>query len=202
MTMTIIDNMNKYELIGELTAEARGTIIDIGARDRKLKDYLKSDGLEYLSADMDPDAGHDITLNLENRVECDDGAFDYVVALDVLEHVDRIHDAFSELIRITGKKLFVSLPNMSCLSFRVHYLRHGKLSGKYELTPEPPGDRHRWLTGYDQGCTFINSIAQQAGCNVKQYDILKGYGRIHKLVSLLPLPQGLKTYTVLFEVAR
>ncbi|MGB0384221.1 MAG: methionine biosynthesis protein MetW [Ardenticatenaceae bacterium] len=190
---------SKYQLVGEQVAGISGTLIDVGARDRILHKYLPNE-LTYRSADVVP--GHDLLWNLEEPIESPNEAHDIVVALDVLEHLEQIHQAYKELLRITRHKLFISLPNMTGLAFRWDFLTTGRLSGKYDLLPEHQGDRHRWLTSYPQACTFIYHHAQVANCTVKQYDILFGYGRAHNLVARLPLPPALRTYTILFEITK
>jgi hypothetical protein len=190
---------SKYQLVGQQAAGLTGTLVDVGARDRILKEYL-SPGLNYLSADIT--CGHDLQWNLEEPIPAPDNAYDVVVALDVLEHLEHIHRAYLGLLRITQHKLFVSLPNMTCLSSRLQFFGTGRLGGKYDLLPQHQGDRHRWLTSYPQICTLIHSYAQAAGCIVAQYDILTGYSRLHELISRLPLPGALRAYTVLFEITK
>lgn len=191
--------ISKYEIVGQQVAGLTGTLVDVGARDRILKEYLHA-GLNYLSSDIVP--GHDLQWDLEEPINASDSAYDVVAALDVLEHLEHIHCAFLELLRIARQKLFVSLPNMTCLSLRLQFLRTGHLGGKYDLLPEYQGDRHRWLTSYPQVCALINHYAQIAGCIVTQYDILTGYSRWHELISRLPFPGALRAYTVLFEITK
>jgi len=177
-----------------------GTLVDVGARDRILERYLESGDLRYLSADVSGD--HDMLWDLEKPLDCADLAFDVVVALDVLEHVDRFHPAFDELVRITKGKLIVSLPNLTGLAFRLRFLWNGHLGGKYVLLPEPQVDRHRWLTHYDDVRGFMLDRARRPGISIRQFNILAGYSRLEKLISYLPLPAGLRTYCMLFEVTR
>jgi len=190
---------SKYQIVGQKVAGLAGTLVDVGARNKILKDYLPPN-LNYLSADIIP--GHDLQWNLEELINMPDNSYDILVALDVLEHIEHIHQAYQELLRITRQKLFVSLPNMTCLSLRLQFLRTGYLGGKYDLLPEHQKDRHRWLTNYQQICTFINHHAQAVGCNVMQYNLLTGYGRLHELLSRLPLSAALRTYIVLFEIIK
>ncbi|MGB0384222.1 MAG: methyltransferase domain-containing protein [Ardenticatenaceae bacterium] len=144
-----------------------GSLLDIGARDRRLAVELNSQKISYYSADLD--RGHDFQVNLEAPLDLSDCAFDYVVALDVLEHLEHIHGAFHELARITSQKLIIALPNMGTLPRRWSYLWHGHLgTGKYDLYPEHQGDRHRWLTVYPQIKRFIESNAAQAGFMVEE----------------------------------
>ncbi len=190
----------KYELVGDRVRDMSGILVDVGARDRILERYLESRDLRYLSADVSK--GHDLLWNLEKPLDCADLAFDVVVALDVLEHVDRFHAAFDELLRVTRAKLIVSLPNMTNLAFRLRFLWRGHLGGKYSLLPEPQADRHRWLTHYDDVRAFMLDRAQSPGISIRQFNILWGYTRLEKLVSRLPLPAGLRTYSMMFEVTR
>lgn len=191
---------SKYQIVANRIAEMTGTLVDVGARDRVLRQYIQIDRLQYLSSDVVP--GHDYCWDLEKPLEVPSHSFEVVVALDVLEHVEMIHDALRELLRIAKKKLFISLPNMTCLSSRLHYFRYGQLSGKYSLLPAHQGDRHRWLTSYPQVCAFVQHITQTARCDVQQYDILEGYSRWQPLISNLPLPAALRTYMILFEITK
>lgn len=198
----MITRKSKYAIVGERTAGMSGKLLDIGARDRVLEGFLDTARLEYLSADVSGDPRMHMLVDLEKPIECADGAFDVVAALDVLEHVEGIHAAFRELLRITRGKLFVSLPNMSCLSFRLNFMLTGGISGKYSLLPEHQGDRHRWLTGYRQAREFIERNAAAAGCGVEVYDIVSGFGTAHEIISRLPAPPSLRTYTLLFEITK
>jgi hypothetical protein len=192
--------LNRFEMVASLLKDASGTLADVGARDRILKKYLPA-SLQYKSADFDP--GHDYRWNLENPIDCPDGSFDFVVALDVLEHVENIHAALKELIRLTRRRLFISLPNMSFLSFRINFLMNGEIGRKYSLLPAHQGDRHRWLTVYPQMNAFIAEVAEkQCGCTVKRIHILDGYTRLDKIAARLPLPPQLRTYIVLYEITK
>jgi SAM-dependent methyltransferase len=191
---------SKYQLVANRTVGKIGTLVDVGARDKTLQQYLQAEQLQYLSSDILP--GHDFCWDLEKPLEIEDNSFDVVVALDVLEHVEKIHDALRELIRVSRNKLFISLPNMTCLSFRIHFFRFGKLSNKYALLPSHQGDRHRWLTGYAQICAFVQQAADHAGCDVQQYNITTGYDRWQRIASHLPLSPALRTYTVVFELSK
>jgi hypothetical protein len=157
--------IDKYRVVASLLNDASGTMLDVGARDRRLHTLLNSD-IAYASADLG--AGHDYILDLERRLPLPDGRFDFVVALDVLEHLEAIHQAFDELARITNRTLFIALPNMATARRRVSYLIHGHLgTGKYDLGLEHQGDRHRWLTVYEQMNAFIQERATQAGLNLR-----------------------------------
>jgi SAM-dependent methyltransferase len=193
----------KYEYVARRTSALNGKLLDIGARDCILEKYLQSPALQYVSADILP--GHDYQIDLEKPLELGDGEFDVVVVLDVLEHLENPHQALSELLRITKTKLFISLPNMACLSFRLKFFREGKLSDKYALLPIHQGDRHRWLTVYDQARTFISDISSGMNCTVIQYDINEdpgNYGKFRFLIPYFLLTPNARVYTMVFEITK
>ncbi|MGA1844465.1 MAG: class I SAM-dependent methyltransferase [bacterium] len=152
--------LSRYEVAAVLLSGKKGTLIDLGSRDRRLLEFLDAGGanpsLTYYSADIDH--GHDYEVDLEKPLPFKDGQFDYVVVLDVLEHLENIHRAFDECVRIARKEVIVSLPNMSTLIHRVHFLLRGSLkTGKYDLYGDHQGDRHRWLTTFKNTVSFVES---------------------------------------------
>lgn len=154
--------MNRYEITAELLGGESGVLLEAGARDRALARYLDAGRIAYRSADLE--GKHDFIVNLEERLPMEDKSFDFVAALDVLEHVENIHGAFAELARITGKKMIISLPNMGALGQRWSFFARGRLrTQKYDLPPEHPGDRHRWLTVRGQTDAFVAAAAAGAG---------------------------------------
>ena len=193
--------LSKFEIVKQKLDGESGVLLDVGARDRILEKYLDSSNIAYRSADL-IGQGHDYAIDLERPTGFPDDEFDFVAALDVLEHVEHTHNALDELIRITRKRLFVAIPNMSALSFRIQFLVSGRISGKYDLGVEHQGDRHRWLTTYSQTADFVKARAQKRGCSLDVVNILSGYGRIHALLSGMPLPTALRTYTCLFEIIK
>lgn len=158
---------DKYAIVVDLLQARTGTLLDVGARDRILSRLLDLQALAYYSADLGP--GHDYQLDLEGKLSLADHSFDYVVALDVLEHVEHIHQAFHELTRITRQRLIIALPNMATLPRRWSFLWRGNLgTHKYDLLPEHQGDRHRWLTVYSQINAFVKGSAAQTELTLVQ----------------------------------
>jgi len=158
---------DKFKAVAHELRSARGTLLDIGARDRGLSKHLDARRLSYFSADVG--AGHDFQVDLERPLDFPDGRFDHVVALDVLEHVEHIHRAFHELARISTTGVVIALPNMATLSRRLRFAATGRLgTDKYDLLTDHQGDRHRWLTTHGQVDAFIRSNAQKAGLRVEK----------------------------------
>lgn len=157
----------KFRAIAKVLEGANGKLLDVGARDRVLSRHVDLKNVAYFSADVGE--GHDFRIDLEKPLNFSDAEFDYVVALDVLEHVENIHRAFHELARISKRGLIIALPNLTTLSRRVLFLFSGRLgTNKYDLLPQHQGDRHRWLTAYPQVKEFILFNAEKTGLRVEK----------------------------------
>jgi len=153
--------INKYHRVARFLVKEEGSILDIGARNHILFNYIiNKEKLNYFSADAI--SGCDYTIDLEKKLSFDDHSFDHIIALDVLEHVEKAHDAFGELVRISRQTIIIALPNMATLRHRVSYFINGHLlTNKYDFVSQHQGDRHRWLTIYPQIINIFESWADQ-----------------------------------------
>jgi hypothetical protein len=132
-------------------------VLDVGCREMILKDYLEGDfiyfGLDYISKKSnDPSF---INCNLEKGLPNNLEKVDVVIALDVLEHIENIHDVYKEFFSVTNKTIIVALPNMGYYKFRINFLFKGVLSGKYHFSNNKILDRHRWIPNYQTIDKFI-----------------------------------------------
>jgi len=150
------------------------SLVDLGCRTMDLKPLLR-DCSEYLGTDIVPG---------ENVVQCDleqglpqfkTNSHDVVVALDVLEHLENCHKLLDEMIRVARKTVYVSLPNMYYISFRLRFLLKGNLSGKYSFPTKPVLDRHRWVLSYNEAVDFIDHSTE--GLAVFHHKIIPERGR-------------------------
>jgi SAM-dependent methyltransferase len=189
----------KYALVGRLLGKEQGTLIDFGARDQMLKRYL-ADGLEYRSVDLAP--GSDHQWDLDRPLPLGDRSVDVVVALDVLEHLEGIHDAFRELLRVSRRRVFLSVPNVTCLSRRLRFFLGMGLGEKHALFAAHQGDRHRWLTTWRQTRRFVEENSDPGVWAVREYALTTGYDRLHALFARLPLSRSLRAYTLLYDLER
>jgi hypothetical protein len=197
---------NKYRVVGDILRDAEGSLLDVGARDRRLAAELDPQRLAYYSADAGE--GHDYQIDLEQKLDLPDEAFDYVVALDVLEHVEHIHRAFHKLARITRHCLIIGLPHLASLARRWSFLWRGHLgTKKYDLYPQHQGDRHRWFTIYPQINAFVEANALRAGFVLERtLEEVEG-GRIARLLGYLLVrtglvPPGLLTERCIYVLTR
>lgn len=167
-----------------------GSLLDVGSRDCIFKKHIDQNKFRYFSADIN--GAHDYHINLEEKVQLKDKQFDYVIALDVLEHIDKIHQAFDETMRICKKKIIISLPNFSSIHMRIYFLLHGRFNtGKYLLSEKIPTDRHRWLTIYKESDGFVSLQSKKSGFKVVKVYFEKEDGVLSKIL-YIALPKNLK----------
>lgn len=135
-----------------------GKILDVGCDKAVLKKLLPH--LDYTGMDVSGDP--DIRLNLEevDRLPFEEGTFDCVVCSDVLEHLDKFHHIFGELIRVAKKYIIISLPN-NWANARIPIARGKGSFGHYGLPLEPPQDRHKWFFGLSEAISFVKGQANK-----------------------------------------
>ena len=140
----------KYEPI------LKGRLLDVGADECSLKQHLGEDA-SYWGIGL---GGHpDQQVDLEREeIPFADNSFDCVLCLDVLEHVDNIHEVFDELCRVTRRYAIVALPNPLRSLYKglcSRDYRPGRLTKQYGLPLEPPQDRHKWFFSYEEAERFV-----------------------------------------------
>lgn len=88
-------------------------VLDVGADECYLGDYL----INYKGMGLTKKC--DIVWDLEDfPYPIPDDSHNTVVCLDVLEHLENIHDALDELFRISSRYVIISLPNCYGSFFR------------------------------------------------------------------------------------
>jgi SAM-dependent methyltransferase len=152
---------SKFEEVVQHLDPETTTLLDVGCRDGRLKNYLPGT-IQYSGIDLSPGPFVSKVCNIEQGIPYPDSAFDAVVALDILEHTDNIWFSFSELVRVSRRQIMVVLPNCYHWKNRLRYLR-GKEVDKYKLSPEPILDRHRWLVSYTTAYAFATHRAHHSG---------------------------------------
>jgi len=131
-----------------------GDVLDVGCDAKHLSASVQG---RYVGLDF---AGWpDVRGSAEAGLPFQNQAFDTVVALDVLEHLNHLHLAFDELCRVSQRFIIVGLPNMYEWRFRLKFLLGQRLSEKYGLPGEPPADRHRWLFNLKEARSLVKERA-------------------------------------------
>ena len=158
---------SKQKLVAELLRHRTGSLLDIGARDQVLRSNLDLTKWTYMSADLDGE--HDYRIDLERALPMPDKAFDCVVAMDVLEHVDEFHAAFREVLRVSRRWVVIGLPNMGSFVHRRSMLFAGRpATAKYDLTIAPVRDRHRWYLKLDDVDRFMENAGVADGYALRE----------------------------------
>jgi ubiquinone/menaquinone biosynthesis C-methylase UbiE len=154
------------------------TLLDLGCRTMSLKPLLEK-CTKYHGTDLTESEGV-IQCDLEEILPFESDSYDIVTVLDVLEHIDNPHLALKESLRLAKKAVYISLPNMYYIEFRLRFLRGNGISGKYAFSPNPIPDRHKWILSYSEAITFIKSNVGDYNVNV--IPIIPGYGK-YKLLA-------------------
>lgn len=154
-------SLNRNQYVANKLGILNGTtILDIGCRDMVLKTYLKGNfnykGLDFQITEKLTENKDLINHNLESRLPKDLGKYDIINALDVLEHLENIHDVFQDLFNHSNNQIIIALPNIGYYRFRLSFLFNGILSKKYTFNKNKTDDRHRWIPNYYTIQEFVN----------------------------------------------
>lgn len=175
-----------------------GQVLDVGCRSRELEKALANADIQYLGLDIAP--GADIVADLGDQIPLGDGSVDVVSALDVLEHTNDIHHAFSEICRVARRHIIITLPNAYELGIRLRVLRGRPISGKYGLPSARPLDRHRWFFSLSEASEFIGENAATNGWRLTDERAVIGPNRAHLRVAVERWPNVLcGTYLALLS---
>ena len=147
-------------------------ILDIGCRDQIFKKSLLGN-FKYIGIDYDQENKNAefINHNLEQGLPKQIGKIDIINAMDVLEHVENIHDIFNECFKKSEQKIAIALPNMAYYKFRLTFLFSGEISGKYIFHSKKIVDRHRWFTTYYNNINFVKANTPK-NWKIKHYNFI------------------------------
>ena len=168
-----------------------------GGGKRHLQTALKRCGKSNVSVfEIDISGDCDLVLNLDkvNKIEFEDGTFDTVCALDVLEHLEQFHLMNEEIYRLSRNECLISLP-ISSTEFLPSLVgtsrkpdanrnQTGVYSKFYGLPKNIPDDRHRWFLYFDDIVEYYLNFAEMKNCRVTFYTplIQKSIGQVGKAI--------------------
>lgn len=148
-----------------------GSVLDVGADNCHIRDLLGK-GITYTGIGIG--GNPDIEVNLETQaIPFEDNHFDCVMCLDVLEHLDNIHNTFDELCRVSGRYVIISLPNSyrDFIGALVGSKKNKAINFKYYGLPsERPDDRHKWFFSNSDADAFIRAKAEKNNMRIVQID--------------------------------
>jgi len=144
------------------------SVLDVGCWMGHLRTYLRDD-VRYVGVDID--GAPDLRMDLDKGIlPFQDNVFETVVCTEVLEHLDRPHAVFDEMLRVASKWLIISLPNtFAVLKWRL--LTGSSPPLKFLGLPvESPRDRHKWFFNYTQAVQFVEGRARFNSAEVQEVE--------------------------------
>lgn len=134
------------------------TILDVGCDDNYLKKII---GSKVFGIDIDGSPDKKVDLEKESLRFLDSNSKELVICLEVLEHLDNLHEVIDDLFRVSSKYVLISLPNVATFN-RLWYIFWKKRVSKYYGLPlEKPRDRHKWFFTYDQVVNFMDAYTKK-----------------------------------------
>ncbi|GMV95986.1 MAG: hypothetical protein AMXMBFR83_03550 [Phycisphaerae bacterium] len=145
----------------------KGRVLDVGCDQGQLGRMLNG-RVEYVGTDVGGLGDLRLDLDRIDRLPFEDAVFDCVVCTDVLEHLDRLHLVFEELVRVCRGRLIISLPN--CWRVMRSRFRRGQGTPRYYgLPPEPPPDRHKWFFNVADAVAFMRAAERRLPVRVVEF---------------------------------
>lgn len=185
------------------------TVLDIGARDDRLRTHAPP-SCRVVTLDLQPGPAIGVVANLAGGLPFAAESFDTVLALDVLEHVDLLLDAFEDVLRVARRNAVIALPNVYEFSSRFRFLAGRPMSSKYRLSDGAArgGDRHRWVYTPGEAVPFLRRHAAAHGFAVFDLRFLTlGYTSapmraVQSVAERLQMARNLMGGTVVFYLER
>lgn len=134
----------------------QGTILDVGCDEAPLREMLPDES--YFGIDIVGRPDRRVNLEEAGGLPFEDDAFNCVLCIEVLEHLNNLHTIFLELFRVSSRDVIVSLPNCWCGARQKLERGRGDIL-HYGLPPEAPLDRHKWFFNATQVTEFFESAA-------------------------------------------
>ncbi len=90
------------------------TILEIGIGNKTTANYLKNNGFNVTTCDIDEDLCPDYTADIR-KLPFKDKTYDLIAAFEIIEHIpwDDVHKALSEIHRVSKKYAIISIPYSS-----------------------------------------------------------------------------------------
>lgn len=129
------------KVVSIIAKQERGKVLDLGCGDGKTGKKLLDAGFDVHACDMDiqrfafPESIRFKAANLNDPLPYENDSFDYVIFMEVIEHIYNPNFVLSEISRIIkpGGQLILSTPNILNIGSRLRFL----FEGSYDFFREP-----------------------------------------------------------------
>ena len=174
----------------EQVISPKNGVLEIGSTDFSFRSYLRTQPANWTTVDFFPPA--DILIDLDQpllRLPVGDDRFQIVICTEVMEHLRFATALLDEIYRVLVPKgfLFLSVPNITSLTYRVAWLlgHVPSCAASADLGPDFNGtgyrspDHHRWIAGHvgDYNLPRLRSLLTAKGFSQLTF---KGDGLHHK----------------------
>lgn len=160
---------NKYfsKLLKSHFSEIKNILNVGGGGRRDLYNSLENKEIKVFEIDFQGDNDLKVNLDKIEKLPFSDNEYECVCCFNVLEHLENFHKMTDELIRVSSKKIFISLPVSSAMFLNI--LRNKKKKNVqdgyhfkfYGLPIEVPNDRHRWLLTVKDIEVFFENLVKK-----------------------------------------
>jgi SAM-dependent methyltransferase len=172
-----------------------GLALDLSAGDGEASRMLAERGWRVVSTELRPAAPGWLAADLSADLPFRSARFDLVVMLEVIEHLENIPHAMSEIARVLkpSATAIISTPNRLNAASRVHHL----LSGFYKGRRAPLPYRYRVEDGRNwnvMGLSDLHWIAHGAGLRMEALGRSRRKLRTQIYAALLYVPIAVFSY--------
>lgn len=133
----------------------KNKVLDVGCDDAPLRKLIGNHNYTGINFLGKPDKK--INLEATKKLPFKAQEFDTVICVEVLEHLENLHEISKELFRVSNNHVLISIPN--CWRDARVKIQRGKGSiAHYGLPSKKPIDRHKWFFTVSEAIDFLKSI--------------------------------------------
>ncbi len=127
------------------------SVLEIGAGAGTVCNYLKNQGIDIKTLDLDRERNPDVVGSVDN-MPFDNNSFDLVLCAEVLEHLEfeKFEKCLEELKRVSKRNVVLSLPHFGPpikFGFKIPFLKEIKIAFKIPYYPVNKSKVHYWEIG-------------------------------------------------------
>lgn len=187
----------------------RGTILDAPSGQGALSKDLDALGFKLFLGDIRRENilyrnGRCIQFDLNKFFPFKDGAFDYVICVEGIEHIENPHhliNVFARLVRQDGY-LVITTPNVMTIKSRLKFLFYSYLDFFKDFDPLPLGEKNKMEADYQQHINPIfyaemKFILEKYGfkiCRIETNKMTKKWRMIYPFIRWLVRNKTKKTF--------
>jgi hypothetical protein len=152
------------------------SVLDVGCDIRGISERV-GPSTKYVGVDMQGLA--DVSIDLDTqRLPFPPRSFETVLCFEVLEHLNKIHQAFDDMLSVAERYFVGSLYVESGMYGGRSISHFGEALGNMQLPIAPVYDRHEWIFNVSDALDFIYYRARKSGFRVVRLDVFYDDARL------------------------